>query len=324
MKLALERFPSDRNRSLIKKSRKTRNPERQSDSIGSKPALPGQDAPILDLVRSFSLEMTAKDVASLADAAPMIPAGTPISVTYLPGETMPARVAAARTVKSLGFVPVPHISARRLPSKDDLVEFLTVLDGEVGIDRAFVIAGDPPAPMGPYEDALAVIRSGLLDRAGIGTVGISGYPEGHPDIGREKLDQAMKDKIAALAEQGKRVEIMTQFAFDADAILDWLARIRRDGVAAPVRIGLPGPASVGKLIRFAARCGVGASARVMVKYGASISRLLSTAGPEHLIESLARQRDPAIHGEAMLHFYPFGALVDTARFIRSHYGDARE
>src|SRR3546814_16185401 len=86
--------------------------------------------------------------------------------------------------------------------------------------------------MGPYEDALAVIRSGLLDRAGIGTVGISGYPEGHPDIGREKLDQAMKDKIAALAEQGKRVEIMTQFAFDADAILDWLARIRRDGVAA--------------------------------------------------------------------------------------------
>src|SRR3546814_19911939 len=34
-----ERFPSDRSRSLITKSSKTRNPERQSDSIRSKPAL---------------------------------------------------------------------------------------------------------------------------------------------------------------------------------------------------------------------------------------------------------------------------------------------
>lgn len=100
-------------------------------------AIAGQDAPVLDLVRYFSLEMTAKDIASLTDAAPMIPAGTPISVTYLPGENMPARVAAAQAVKSLGFVPVPHISARRILSKEDLVEFLTVLNGEVGIDRAF-------------------------------------------------------------------------------------------------------------------------------------------------------------------------------------------
>jgi len=38
-RLDLERFPSDRNRSLVRKSRKTRKPERRSDSIKSKPAL---------------------------------------------------------------------------------------------------------------------------------------------------------------------------------------------------------------------------------------------------------------------------------------------
>jgi methylenetetrahydrofolate reductase (NADPH) len=284
-----------------------------------KPALAPQDAPVGDLVRSFSLEITAKDIEGLSDAAPLIPTGTPISVTYLPGEEMPARVAAAHAVKALGFVPVPHISARRILSHDDLAGFLGILNEKVGINRAFVIAGDPPAPHGPYDDALAVIRSGMLDAAGIRMVGISGYPEGHPDISNEKLSIAMRDKLSALADQGKDAEIMTQFAFDADTILEWLDRIRQEGVSVPVRVGVAGPASVRKLIKFAARCGVGASAKVMLKYGTSITKLLKTAGPERLIEELAERLNSAAHGDVMLHFYPFGGLVDTARFIDENY-----
>ncbi|WP_176598103.1 MULTISPECIES: methylenetetrahydrofolate reductase [Sphingobium] len=279
-----------------------------------------QHAPVVDLIQSFSLEMTAKDIESLTDAAPLIPAGTPISVTYLPGEEMPARVAAAQAVKNLGFVPVPHISARRVLSHDDLQSFLAMLHEHVGIERAFVIAGDPAAPMGPFEDALAIIRSGLLTAVGVRKVGISGYPEGHPDIDKAKLAKAMHDKLAALAEQGLEAEIMTQFAFDADAVLNWLEQIRQEGVTVPVRIGIPGPASVKKLVRFAARCGVGASAKVMLKYGTSLTKLLSTAGPEKLIQELADRIDPAVHGDALLHFYPFGAFVDTAKFIADNYG----
>ncbi|TAL04406.1 MAG: methylenetetrahydrofolate reductase [Rhodospirillaceae bacterium] len=283
-------------------------------------AIADQGAPAFDLVRSFSLEITAKDVESLFDAAPLIPNGTPISVTYLPSEDMDSRVTAARAAKSLGFTPMPHISARRIPSRNDLAGFLAALDEHVGIERAFVIAGDPATPMGPYEDALAVIRSGLLDGHGIRTIGISGYPEGHPEISDSKLMKAMKDKLEALAERDKAAEIMTQFAFDSDAILAWLERIRQEGIIAPVRIGVPGPASVTKLIRFAARCGVGASTKVLLKYGASITRLLSTAGPERLIDTLAERLDTSRHGEIMLHFYPFGALVDTARLIDDRYG----
>lgn len=285
-----------------------------------KVAVADRHVPVAELVDSFSLEMTAKDIESLTDAAGLIPAGTPISVTYLPGEEMPARVAAAHAVKQLGFVPVPHISARRVLSRADLLAFLTMLNDSVGIERAFVIAGDPAWPMGPYEDALAIIRSDLLATVGVRTVGISGYPEGHPDIDKPKLARAMKDKLAALAEQGMDAEIMTQFAFDADAILNWLEHIRQDGVTVPVRVGVPGPASVKKLIRFAARCGVGASAKVMLKYGTSITRLLSTAGPEKLIQELADRLDPSVHGDVLLHFYPFGAFVDTAKFIDEHYG----
>ena len=98
-----------------------------------KVAVADRHVPVAELVESFSLEMTAKDIESLTDAAGLIPAGTPISVTYLPGEEMPARVAAAHVVKQLGFVPVPHISARRVLSRADLLAFLTMLNDSVGI-----------------------------------------------------------------------------------------------------------------------------------------------------------------------------------------------
>ena len=50
--------------------------------------------------------------------------------------------------------------------------------------------------MGPYEDALSVFRTGLLAKHGIRRIGISGYPEGHPEIGNEKLCQASREKQA--------------------------------------------------------------------------------------------------------------------------------
>ena len=61
------------------------------------------------LLNDFSLEMTAKDVEKLEEAASIIPQGTHISVTYLPGEDLPARVRAAKAVRRLGFLPVMDI-----------------------------------------------------------------------------------------------------------------------------------------------------------------------------------------------------------------------
>jgi len=61
---------------------------------------------------------------------------------------------------------------------------------------------------------------------------------------------------------------------------------------------------------------------VLAKYGVSITRLLTTAGPDPIIESLGKGLDPALHGETRLHFYPFGGFLKTAEWIpdfrRSH------
>jgi len=268
------------------------------------------------MLNNYSIEMTAKDVANLEAAADVIPQGTKIPVTFLPGETFEMRIAAAKRVRDLGFLPIPHISARRLTSQRELEGYLSGLQKEVGTDHAFVVAGDPPQPMGPYEDALSIIRSGLLAKYGIQRVGISGYPEGHQDIGNEKLWQAMRDKQLAIRERSHDFAVVTQFAFDADPVLAWLEHVRAAGIQALVRVGVPGPASVKRLLAFASRCGVAASGSVMKKYGMSLTKLLSNAGPDQLIADYANGLDPERHGEVLLHFYPFGGLRTTAEWIR--------
>lgn len=271
-------------------------------------------AALARLFDNYSLEITPKDVEALQNAAHMIPQGTLISCTFLPGAEFEDRVVAARAIQDLGFKPVPHISARRLIEKSDLNRFLDMLAAQIDLKHVFVIAGDPSEPLGPYEDALAVIDSGTLKEYGIEHVGISGYPEGHPDITNEKLVKAMADKVASLKRQGMDYSIMTQFGFDADPVLDWLKQIRGEGIDGPVRIGLAGPASIKTLLRFAARCGVGTSAKVVKKYGLSITSLIGNAGPDPVIADLVPQLGDE-HGKVHLHFYPFGGLVKTNEWI---------
>ncbi|MEO8114853.1 MAG: methylenetetrahydrofolate reductase [Phenylobacterium sp.] len=265
------------------------------------------------LLRGYSLEMIAKDIEPLRAAARAIPPGAQVSITSLPNEDFTTRVRAAEAVRALGFTPVPHIAARRLASAAELESFLADL-AAAGVDQVFIIAGDTPRAEGPYDDALAVIRTGLLGRYGVRHVGISGYPEGHPSIPEAELWRALRDKQAALKDLGHTVSIMTQFGFDAAPILTWLERLRGEGMAAPVRVGVAGPTGAKALLRYAARCGVEASAKVMAKYGVSLTRLLGVAGPDRIILDLAQGFDPEVHGRASLHFYPFGGFLKTAEW----------
>lgn len=265
----------------------------------------------------YSLEMTAKDFDALHEAAPGIAPDTPVAITFLPGETIDARVAAAAAVRRLGFEPMPHLSARRIASLGELDTMLGRAVDEAGARRAFIVAGDPPEPAGPFADTLSIIRTGLVEKHGFRAVGVAGHPEGHPNMAGEALWDALSAKLDALEERGLGSLIVTQFGFDADPFIEWLSELRARGIMAPVRIGVPGPAGIKTLLRFAARCGVGASAAVMTKYGVSITQLLGKAGPDRLVDALAARLTPA-HGPVRLHFYPFGGLVNTVEWINGY------
>jgi methylenetetrahydrofolate reductase (NADPH) len=271
----------------------------------------------------YSLEMTAKDIAALQDAAPLIPADTPLSVTFLPGEDPAARIAATVAVRKLGFEPMPHFSARRILSEDDFEGYLHAVVRQAGVARCFIVAGDPAEAMGPYADTAALLATGAFERAGIKAIGIGGHPEGHPVMSKDECWAVLNAKVRDIERRGMAALIVTQFGFDSDAFLSWLIALRQRGIDTPVRIGIPGPASIKSLLRFAARCGVGASTAVMKKYGVSITNLLGSAGPDTLVQSFADALGPE-HGRVRLHFYPFGGLVKTVEWIGSYNNRKRD
>lgn len=267
------------------------------------------------LLADYSVEMTGRDIDHLDRARLSIPPGTRINITYLKHEDLDTRVRAAQTVCEFGFVPVPHVSARRLPSQRALEVFLAQLQSVGATENVMVVGGDPSMPEGPYEDSLAVIASGLLQPYGVRHVSISGYPEGHPDISDAALWNALEAKTALLREQGLAGTLITQFGFDAEAVLSYAAQVRRFGIDLPIRIGVPGPAGIKRLLAYAARFGVGTSAGIAKKYGLSLTNLLGTAGPDRFLRSVAAGYEPARHGTLKVHFYTFGGLHTTSEWI---------
>ena len=105
---------------------------------------------------------------------------------------------------------------------------------------------------------------------------------------------------------------MTQFCFEPEPVLSWAARIKGHGL--PVRVGLSGPASLPRLLRFAALCGIGNSVRALKARPQAITRLLVEAGPEVVVRDIARRGGAPIAG---VHFFCFGGLVRTARWLRA-------
>jgi len=280
-------------------------------------------AAVHTLLADFSLEMTGKDVDHLVAARESIPHGTRVHVTYLEHEDLEQRMAAVTAARECGFVPVAHVSARRLTSHEQLEELLSALVAEGAADSIFVVAGDPHTPHGPYADAMAVIDSGLLESYRVRHVSVAGYPEGHPDISAPILWTALEDKFSTLSQRALTGDVVTQFGFDAELVLDWIEQVRSRGVTMPIRVGVPGPAGIKRLVRYAARFGVGTSAGIAKKYGFSITNLLGTAGPERFIHALAQGYSAERHGEVKLHFYTFGGLGATSKWIEDYKGSLR-
>ncbi|OZM80704.1 5,10-methylenetetrahydrofolate reductase [Pseudonocardia sp. MH-G8] len=273
----------------------------------------GQHPRVLD---GFSLEMTGRDRAGLDEAAAYLPPGTRVNITYLAGETMQDRVGAARAVRRHGFTPVPHVAARRMRSPAELGEFLAALGEADALDEIFVVGGDPTTPAGPFADGLSVLRSGILQETGVRRVSVPGYPEGHPHIAVDALSEALHAKVAVLTEQELAPAVITQFGFDVQPVLGWIRALRRQGIEAQIRVGVPGPVGVKRLLAYARRFGVATSAGITRKYGFSLANLLGTAGPDAFVSALADGLDPAVHGDVRTHFYTFGAITATSAWVR--------
>src|SRR5258705_8055712 len=165
---------------------------------------------------------------------------------------------------------------------------------------------------GPFESCLALLETGLFQRHGIVHVGVAGYPEGHPKIAETALATALSAKKILAQRASLDLQVVTQFCFESEPVLGWAAKMKGHGL--PVRVGLSGPASLPRLLRFATLCGIGNSVRALKARPQAITRLLVEAGPETVVRDIARSGAAPIAG---VHFFCFGGLMRTARWLRA-------
>ncbi len=117
--------------------------------------------------------------------------------------------------------------------------------------------------------------------------------------------------------------IATQFAFEAQPIIDWANRLGDAGITLPIHVGVAGPAKLQTLIKFAIACGVGPSLRVLQKRAMDVSKLLLPYEPTDVL------RDLAIHKSenpdsliANAHVFPLGGIKTAAHWMTENAGSA--
>ena len=270
--------------------------------------------PIMALTKGWSLEATLPRQADVAELAAVLTPDAQVYLSAVPTRDPAEVLAAAVLLRRAGLAPVPHVAVRSFASVAMLDEFLARMTGEAGVRRALIIAGDREQPAGPFRTALEAIDSGVLQRHGIGEIGIAGYPEGHARVSQQELDRALMDKIEIAAQMGLSVHIVTQFGFDAKAIIAWIVRLRDFGIEQPVRIGLAGPANIAALLRYARRCGVQASAQGLARQSGLAKHIFGMSAPDIMIRTLAKAHAAERLGEVALHYFSFGGIATTARW----------
>jgi methylenetetrahydrofolate reductase (NADPH) len=265
------------------------------------------------LIAGCSIELSPRDEFTGEPLRSLLDPGTTVFVSHPPSVTHHDIVAACARLCRAGFVPVPHVAARRLASFTQASDFLHRAAGEAGVESVLLIGGDD-SPVGPFHASLDLLATGVVERHGIMRVAFGGYPEGHPAIDGRTLDAALQAKVALAGQRGLDVSLITQFGFEAGPILRWIGSLRAKGILCPVSVGIAGPASVATLAKFAIRCGIGASLRALARGHTAFARILVEAGPDELIAELVAGAGTAFES---LHVFTFGGVRRTAEWIRA-------
>jgi len=303
---------SDENRQWL---RRAVAPRKAADMTATGIALPS----IAEMLRGYSIEVNPRDSKVVDAATDRLDPGTEVFLTWIPGANPMDMVGPAARLRRAGLFPVPHVGARHLESAAQLEQFANRLVSEADVDRILIVGGDRGKPAGPYDCSLAVMRTGVFQKAGIFRMAVAGFPEGNPNISDIALDEALEGKVNFARDARLQLSINTQFCFRSEPIVEWLQRIRSRGIDTPVRVGLVGPSGLITLARYAVRCGVGNSLHLLSEHP-SFARLLIEKGREAIIRDIATVAGSESTASlplsiAGVHFFVFGGFHKTVDWI---------
>jgi methylenetetrahydrofolate reductase (NADPH) len=269
--------------------------------------------PSREFLNNLSVEITPRQIEKLPLLQERLPRGTPIFIALIDPADVAGQLAAAGAVRKAGLEPIPHVPARFVLDETDLENRIGALAGEAGVTQMLVLGGGAPTPMGKFDAAIQLLRTDVFQKHGVKRLGFAGHPEGNPDItkrhGEAVLLEALAEKQAWLKANNMTGFIATQFLFEAAPVAYWASMLRDNGIDLPIHVGIPGPATIKTLVKYAAMCGVGNSARFIRKQALNITKLLTVNTPDEFIEQLAVLHfDRPELGIQGAHLYPFGGF----------------
>ena len=273
---------------------------------------------IADFVNGYSIELTRRGYEKNPAILSALPQGTRVFLPFLPGARFEDVVPFAKAVRAAGLEPVPHLAARRIESREQFVDVLGALRDEAHISHALCIAGDPDETAGPFKSSMELLETGLLEPAGLKTLFLAGHPEGNPAITPSEIWDAVAWKNEYNRHSTANLSLVTQFSLDPRAILEWERALSDHGNELPVFVGVPGPTKLSTLIKYAQACGIGASARMLMKYGANITKLAASRAPDAIVAQLAEHIHMAGASQiAGLHVYTFGGAAGAIDWLEA-------
>ena len=267
---------------------------------------------------NWSIEVTPVGATKIDSFVAVLNEGTTVNVTFLPGSDPLDTIATAKRLADEGMNAVPHIAARSLHNKEQLDDLLKRMTQQANVREVLVIGGGVDTPVGDFDSTMQVLNTGLIQKHNITTIGVSGHPEGSPDISDDQLAEAIMLKNEFARKEGLSLYMETQFCFDAEAVLAWERSIRNAGNRLPVRIGIPGPATIKTLFRFAQISGIGPSMRFIAKQARNVAKLMTVQSPHELLADLSAGM--SADEECLLHhfhYYPFGGFAKTAAYAKA-------
>ena len=270
----------------------------------------------IGLAATCSIEMGAHRPEDARRIAELLPAGTLVYVNHLPRHSLEDTLRGLIAARAVGLEPVPHLGARRVGSRAELKSFLERAVGEAGIKKVLVLGGDLEKPVGPYGDAASIIETGLLADCGVRELGLAGYPEGHAHIPLAILNESLSHKIKLARAQGLGAYVVTQFSFAPNRVVEYCAGLARRVPDVPVYVGLAGPTTPARLLKYAQICGVSASLRALQAAGMGAVRMFTHTDPtDQLIAIASHTAGGATTNVVGIHLFSFGGIEPTAQWI---------
>lgn len=268
---------------------------------------------IVAFMRAASIEITPSEEKHLAALRALLPAQSAVYISHVPNATLAQVIKTALAVQAAGFQATPHLVARRITYPETLRTALAELVAH-GVEQLLLVAGDTEHAAGEFESTLDVFDSGLIEKSGIKRIGVAGYPEGQRGIGHAMLGHALKAKQAFADRTGLGMFIVTQFGFNGNALQEWEPELARIEVRLPILAGIAGPAPLSKLIKFAMRCGIGASLRTVMRNLSAVSTVaeLATTPEQHVMRLMQLPSSTRVIAP---HFFCFGGALKTAQWI---------